>query len=75
MYTLEHGYYGCESGCCGMRLCEGASDDDEYDEYEGRWSFMHPPHDGSEADVVEWARDEFDLGAGDTIRLGEWRCV
>jgi len=52
--TVEHGFYGCDTGCCGHRLTlEGAPGAGE------AWVFDHP----FGADVKAWAeeraREEF----------------
>lgn len=62
---LEHGYYGCDSGCCGMTLAMPDGED--------RWTFSHPPDDATDDEVLTWAAEEFEVAA-DEIELGEWRC-
>lgn len=55
--VVYHGFYGCETGCCGhfVRLT-----DDDGEEHEGEFTFTHPL---STDDVRTWAeelvRDEF----------------
>lgn len=68
-----HGYYGCETGCCGYRLCE----DDEGDEMVAgtNFAFSHPYTDAQKADPVGFVRDEWDEIDLDSveIRWGKWK--
>lgn len=49
LVTVEHSYYGCESGCCGHVIL------DEAGEQLG-WSFSHPNF--WDAEVKAYLRDE-----------------
>jgi hypothetical protein len=66
---LEHGYYGCDSGCCGMTLT--------MPDGEMHWTFGHPDSEATDAEVIAWAVEEFAEDAGVTaeqIELGDWEC-
>lgn len=62
-----HGMYGCETGCCGYRLCL----DDEGDKEESgtRFTFSHPPEGETPED---FARDQWDVSYDVEILPGKW---
>ncbi len=66
-WTVEHGFYGCESGCCGYRL---SNDSDNRERFE----FEHPDATTDEALIV-YARQTWpDLVRNDDeVVIGEWR--
>ncbi len=64
-YTIEHGFYGCDTGCCGYRLTSTAGEE---------WTFDHPSdNDSTDEDLRTFAREAFGLGPDDEIAIGEWR--
>lgn len=65
-YEIEHGFYGCDTGCCGYRLTgsDGSSE----------WTFGHPDERSpSDEQLVAFARAEFDIPADAVVTIGEWR--
>lgn len=70
---LCHGMYGCETGCCGYRLCE----DDEGDEVVGRFVFHHIGDDEDPADFAlqHWRDELAQYGDDYEVLPGAWfRC-
>lgn len=62
---LCHGMYGCETGCCGFRLCE----DDEGDDVVGEFVFSHGGYESPrEFAEKHWPRDVGDA----TVLPGKW---
>lgn len=67
---LCHGMYGCETGCCGYRLCS----DDEGDYEVGAFVFAHPPRDQPQ-DSASFVRKHWPelVDENTEIRWGKWK--
>ena len=68
-YYVCHGMYGCDTGCCGYRLC---LDDEGYEMVPNtRFTFSHP-RDGQSPD--DFARDEWpeETAPVEYIEPGKW---
>lgn len=65
---IEHGWYGCESGCCGMRAT--AYDGNGVD-VRSKFDFEHYE---TEAELTEWIRGEWPQWADVPIEFGSLEC-
>lgn len=66
-YYCCHGFHGCETGCCGYRLCL----DDEGGEQAtfAPFAFAHPL---DHQPVEEFARANWEIPADAVIAKGKW---
>lgn len=70
---LCHGMYGCETGCCGYRLCA----DDEGDEEMGDFTFIHAnpnqdPRKFAEQHWPERVTDDVEVRWGKWVSCDQW---
>lgn len=65
-WTVEHGWYGCDTGCCGISLL---------DDQGIRWDFDFW-HLRKGEDPEQYARKRFKrrIQPGDTVTVGDLRC-
>lgn len=69
--VLRHGWYGCDTGCCGTELVLIV----DGDEQERRWSFDHPDGEHEAREMAERLREEFgDEHAETAIEIGDIAC-
>ncbi len=66
--AVEHGGYGCETGCCGHRVV--AYDADDHEVMRGPFSFDHPFGEYHEVFAKEMA-ESFMPGGSRLLRLDE----
>lgn len=65
VWYVCHGLNGCETGCCGYRLCP----DDEGDEQVGKFTFDHP---GRNDTPETFARRVWSIPSNIEIQPGKW---
>jgi hypothetical protein len=65
-YFIQHGWYGCETGCCGTEI---VSEDDEVRLFD----FGEPDEGDTVDDVIARGREVLSqkLKPGDTVELGD----
>ncbi len=64
-WTLEHGMYGCDTGCCGYRLTSLTA---------AEWTFDHPDDETTDEVLIAFARKTFkEIQPEDSVQIGAWR--
>jgi hypothetical protein len=69
--VLRHGWYGCDTGCCGTELVLFV----DGEERDLRWSFDHAENDAERRVLAEQLRAEFGKEHANTpIEFGDCEC-